>query len=110
MRRRLPLLTAALTLLLALPAGASAAILDVRIDTAAGPALCVSTSGLVTSVTVIVGRPGGATLAKLASSRAPGHAVRRQRGAQLPPGTAVRAGWTAPPERASRSPTRPATA
>ena len=68
MRRRLPLLTAALTLLLAVPAGASAAILDVRIDTAAGPALCVSTSGLVTSVTVIVGRPGGATLAKLVSS------------------------------------------
>ena len=68
MRRRLPLLTAALTVLLALPTGASAAILDVRIDTAAGPALCVSTSGLVTSVTVIVNRPGGATLAKLASA------------------------------------------
>ena len=68
MRRRLPLLTAALTLLLAVPAAASAAIHDVRIDTAAGPALCVSTSGLVTSVTVIVGRPGGTTLAKLASS------------------------------------------
>jgi hypothetical protein len=68
MRRRPPLLTAALTALLVLPAGASAAILDVRIDTAAGPALCVSTTGLVTSVTVIVGRPGGSTLAKLASS------------------------------------------
>ena len=68
MRRRLPLLTAALTVLLAFPTGASAAILDVRIDTAAGPALCVSTSGLVTSVTVIVNRPGGATLAKLASA------------------------------------------
>jgi hypothetical protein len=68
MRRRLPLLAAALTALLVPPAGASAAILDVRIDTAAGPALCVSTTGLVTSVTVIVGRPGGTTLAKLASS------------------------------------------
>jgi hypothetical protein len=68
MRRRLPLLMAMLTVLLALPAAAAAAILDVRIDTAAGPALCVSTTGLVTSVTVIVGRPGAGTLAKLASA------------------------------------------
>jgi hypothetical protein len=68
MRRRLTLLTSALTALLTLPAGASSAILDVRVDTAAGPALCVSTSGLVTSVSVIVGRPGGVTLAKVASS------------------------------------------
>lgn len=68
MRRRPTLLAAALTALLALPAGASGAILDVRIDTAAGPALCVSTSGLAAQVTVTVERSGGATLAKLASS------------------------------------------
>ena len=68
MRRRLPLLAAALTALLALPAGASAAILDVRIDAAAGPALCVSTNAPATSVTVTVGRPGGGSLATVASA------------------------------------------
>jgi hypothetical protein len=68
MRRRLPLLAAALTALLTLPAGASAAILDVRIDAAAGPALCVSTNALATSVTIIVGRPGGGSLATVASA------------------------------------------
>ena len=70
MRRRLPLLAAALTALVALPAGASAAILDVRIDAASGPALCVSTSAPATSVTVVVGRPGGGSLAT-ATSAAP---------------------------------------
>ncbi|MDX6630849.1 MAG: hypothetical protein QOH00_3095 [Gaiellales bacterium] len=68
MRLRPTLLAAALATLLTLPAGASAAILDVRIDTATGPALCVSTSALAASVTVAVGRPGGGTLATLASA------------------------------------------
>ena len=62
MRRRLPLLAAALASVLTLSAPASAAILDVQIDTSAGPALCVSTSAGATSVSVVVGRPGGGSL------------------------------------------------
>ena len=68
MRRRLPLLAVLAIALAALPASASAAILDVRIDTAAGPALCVSTNALASSVTVIVGRPGGGALTSVASA------------------------------------------
>src|SRR4029077_18581779 len=40
----------------------SAAILEVRVDTAAAPALCVSTNALTSSVTVIVSRPAGGGL------------------------------------------------
>jgi hypothetical protein len=66
---RLPsLLAAALGALLTLPAVGAAAILDVRLDTSAGPALCVSTSASVTSVTVTVGRPGGGALATAVSA------------------------------------------
>jgi hypothetical protein len=67
MRRRPPLLALALTALLALPASSGAAILDVRIDTTAAPALCVSTSALTTSVTVVVSRPAGGSLVTVAS-------------------------------------------
>jgi hypothetical protein len=68
MRRRLPLLAALAIVLGALPASASAAILDVRIDTAAGPALCVSTNALASSVTVVVGRPAGGALTSVVSA------------------------------------------
>jgi hypothetical protein len=68
MRRRLPLLAVLAAALGTLPASASAAILDVRIDTAAGPALCVSTNALASSVTVIVGRPGGGALTSVVTS------------------------------------------
>ena len=68
MRRRLLLPAAALAVLLALPATGAAAILDIRLDTSAGPALCVSTSASVSSVTVTVGRPGGGTIATATSA------------------------------------------
>ena len=68
MRRRWPLLATALTALLATSASSSAAILDVRVNSAAGPALCVSTSALASSVTAIVGRPGGGALVTVASA------------------------------------------
>ena len=68
MRRRLPLLAALAIALCTLPASATAAIADVRIDTAAGPALCVSTNALASSVTVIVGRPGGGALTSVVSA------------------------------------------
>jgi hypothetical protein len=68
MRRRLFLPAAALAALLALPATGAAAILDIRLDTSAGPALCVSTSASVSSVTVTVGRPGGGTIATATSA------------------------------------------
>jgi hypothetical protein len=67
MRRSLLLLALGLAVPIALPASAGAAILDVRIDTAAGPALCVSTNALASSVTVVVGRPGGGSLVTVAS-------------------------------------------
>jgi hypothetical protein len=67
MRRSPALLALALTALLALPASAGAAILDVRVDTTAAPALCVSTSALTTSVTVALSRPGGGSLVTVAS-------------------------------------------
>jgi hypothetical protein len=54
--------------LLVAPAVSSAAILDVRVDTAVGPSLCVSTSALATSVTVTVARPGGGALVTVASA------------------------------------------
>ena len=44
MRRRFPLLAALAAAFVTLPASASAAILEVRIDTAAGPSLCVTTN------------------------------------------------------------------
>src|ERR1700682_3243494 len=68
MRRRLPLLAAALTAVLILSVPASAAILDVRIDTSASPALCVSTSAGASSVSVNVCRPGGGSLATISST------------------------------------------
>ena len=68
MRRRLPLLAVLAALLASLPASASAAILDVRIDTAAGPALCVTTNALASSVTAVVGRPGGGSLVAVTSA------------------------------------------
>jgi hypothetical protein len=67
-QRRLPLLAALSAVLVALPASASATILDVRIDTAAGPSLCVTTNALATSVTTVVGRPGGGPLATVTSA------------------------------------------
>ena len=68
MRRRLPLLAALAAALVTLPASASAAILEVRIDTAAGPSLCVTTNALASSVTAVVGRPGGGPLATVSSA------------------------------------------
>ena len=68
MRRRLPLLAALAAALVTLPASASAAIGEVRIDTAAGPSLCVTTDALASSVTVVVGRPGGGSLATVTSA------------------------------------------
>jgi hypothetical protein len=68
MRRRLPLLATGLAVVLALSAPASAAILDVRIDTSAGPALCVSTSAGATSVSAVVSRPGGGSLVTVSAT------------------------------------------
>ena len=99
MRRRLPLLTAALTLLLALPARPRRPSSTCASTRRPARRCACRRAASSTSVTVIVGRPGGAHAREARERDAPGDAVRRQRGAQLPPGTAVRAGWTAPPER-----------
>ncbi|MDX6599251.1 MAG: hypothetical protein QOE87_3138 [Gaiellales bacterium] len=68
MRRRLLLPAAALTALLTLPTSASAAILEVRVDGSAAPALCVSTSAGVSAVSVTVGRPGAGALVTVSSA------------------------------------------
>jgi hypothetical protein len=62
------LLATLLAALLVAPAVSPAAILDVRVDSSAGPSLCVSTSALASSVTVTVARPGGGALVTVASA------------------------------------------